>query len=87
MRKLAGFRVTVGLTQDNVADTLNITQGAVSAWERGEGYPSLDKVQQLADLYKVTVQDIIEACMSIPRNNITSEKQLGRDNKDSEDPA
>lgn len=64
MKKLAGLRVTAELTQTEVANRLEISQGSVSAWERGDSRPTLDKIQQLSKLYGVTVQDIVEACMS-----------------------
>ena len=64
MRKLAGMRVTAGLTQEEVAKALGITQGSISLWERHAGNPTLDKVPQLASLYGVTEQDIVDACMS-----------------------
>lgn len=68
MRKLAGLRVTAGLTQTEVASALNITQGAVSIWERGDSKLTVDKIQQLADMYGVTAQEIVEACMSNANN-------------------
>lgn len=70
MRKLAGIRVTAGLTQLDVAKALGITQTAVSSWERGDGSPKLDKIPQLAKLYGVSEQDIISACISASANNI-----------------
>ena len=76
MRKLAGLRVTAGFTQTNVAKLLDITQGAVSLWERGEGKPNLDKIQRLANLYGVTAQDIVEACMSNSHTHILAETEL-----------
>ena len=62
MRKLAGMRVTAGLSQAEAAKALGITQGAISLWERGAGKPAFDKIQQLANLYGVTAQEIVEAC-------------------------
>ncbi len=70
MRKLAGIRVTAGLTQSDVAKALSITQTAVSSWERGDGKPTLDKVPLLAKLYGVTEQEIITACITASPNNI-----------------
>ena len=79
MRKLAGMRVTAGLTQTEVAQALGLTQGAVSLWERGEGKPAIDKIQLLADMYKVTVQDIVEAITSAAHTTILDNKE-GLDN-------
>jgi transcriptional regulator with XRE-family HTH domain len=75
VRKLAGYRVTAGLTQTDVAAALGITQGAVSLWERGWGKPTLDKAQQLAELYGITAQDIVEACLGISHTHILIGKE------------
>jgi len=83
VRKLAGFRVTVGLSQSEAAKAIGITQSAISKWERGDGKPTLDKIQQLAALYKVTVQEIVEACMSKSHTNIlTGGADLDNDDRE-----
>lgn len=67
MKKLAGLRVTAGLTQTDVANALGISQGAVSAWERGENNPGFDKIHQVAKLYGVTAQEIFNiVCTNSP---------------------
>ena len=75
MRKLAGMRVTAGLTQDEVAKALGITQGAVSFWERHMCRPDIDRINQLAGLYGVTTQDIVDACMSAAHVSILNGRE------------
>ncbi len=75
MKKLAGLRVTAGLTQLDVAKKIGVTQGAVSLWERGEGNPTLDKIPIIAKLYGVSEQEIIAACISASSNNIIPRKE------------
>jgi transcriptional regulator with XRE-family HTH domain len=70
VRKLAGLRVTAGYPQTKVANALGVTQGAVSKWEQGWSKPAFAKIQQLADLYGVTAQDIVEACTAKSHNDI-----------------
>lgn len=66
MKKLAGLRVRAGLTQTDVAKVIGVTQGAISAWERGEKKPTLDKLPTLAKLYGVSEQTILRVCTEIP---------------------
>lgn len=66
MATLAGLRVAAGLTQADVAKALNVTQGAVSIWENGDGKPKLAKIPILARLYGTTEQTILSACMEKP---------------------
>ncbi len=66
---LARMRAAAGLTQDEVAKALNVTQGAISVWERGDGKPKLPKIPMLAKLYGTTEQAILAACMEKPTQN------------------
>ena len=53
-------REAAEMTQKDVAKALNISQFAVSKWERGEGSePSIGRLIQLADLYNVSVDVLI----------------------------
>lgn len=76
MGKLAGLRVTAGLTQLDVANKIGVTQCAVSTWESGKYNPSLDKIIQLAKLYGVTEQEILIACTSSSKS-IVSQSEVG----------
>ena len=69
MQTLAGLRAKAGLTQNEVAKALGVTQCAVSFWERGDGKPKLSKIPLLAKLYGVTEQTIISACMEKPSHS------------------
>ncbi|GHU36223.1 hypothetical protein FACS1894105_06210 [Clostridia bacterium] len=81
MKKLAGFRVTVGLTQKQAAEALGIHQTAISMWERGDGYPSLGKIPAIAKLYEVTEQEIIDALIGFSKcyTNYTTKEDLDND--------
>ena len=69
MATLAGLRVRAGLTQADVAKALDVTQAAISIWERGDGKPKLSKIPTLAKLYGTTEQAILSACMEKPSKN------------------
>lgn len=56
---LIRLRQTAGLTQLQLAEMLNYSDKAVSKWERGESIPDLRVLIQLAQLYHITVDDII----------------------------
>lgn len=56
---LAALRKSLGYTQQEVADQLNISNKTVSKWEQGGGYPDLTILPVLAELYHVTVDEIL----------------------------
>ena len=57
--RLAGNRRLAGLTQLELAEKLNYSDKSISKWERGEGLPDLYVVSQLADLFNITVNDLL----------------------------
>lgn len=56
---LVQLRTQAKLTQLQLAETLNYSDKAVSKWERGEAIPDLRVLIQLAEIYHITVDDII----------------------------
>lgn len=66
MPTLAGLRARAGLTQEEVAKALDVTQGAISFWERGDGKPKISKIPILAKLYGTSEEIILSACMEKP---------------------
>lgn len=56
---LIRLRQQAGLTQLQLAEMLNYSDKAVSKWERGESVPDLRVLIQLADIYHITLDDIV----------------------------
>lgn len=56
---LAALRKAKGMTQQEVADRLNVSNKTISKWERDEGYPELTAIPALAELYEVTSDEIL----------------------------
>lgn len=52
-------RVRHGLSQEGLADKLNVTRQSVSKWELGQALPDLDKVVQLCQLFNITTDELI----------------------------
>ena len=58
-RNLTHYRKALGLTQTELADRLNYSDKSVSKWERGDGLPDLAVTSQIADIFGLTVNDLI----------------------------
>lgn len=56
---IALFRRRAGLTQAGLAERLNYSDKAVSKWERGESIPDVFTLVQLAELFGVSVSDLV----------------------------
>ena len=46
--KLQELRMNKGLTQDELAEALYVSRTAISKWESGRGYPSIDSLKEIA---------------------------------------
>ena len=53
------LRVTKSVTQEQLAEAMNVTPAAVSKWERGETYPDITLLQPLAYYFGVTLDDLM----------------------------
>ena len=57
--KLQQLRKNRGLTQEELAQALFVSRTAVSKWESGRGYPSIDSLKELAKFFSVTVDELL----------------------------
>ena len=57
--KLQNLRKAAGLSQEQLAERLNVTRQAVSKWETGEGKPDIDNLLPLAKLLHTTVDYLL----------------------------
>ncbi len=56
---LIRYRKSLSLTQAELAEKLSYSDKAVSKWERGESFPDLYVLKQIADFYGVTIDTLI----------------------------
>lgn len=49
--KLKKLRIDNRLTQDELAEKIFVTRTAISKWENDKGYPSIDNLKQLSNLF------------------------------------
>lgn len=57
--KLQKLRTGEGLTQEELAEKLFVSRTAISKWESGRGYPSIDSLKAIAKHFHVTIDELI----------------------------
>lgn len=57
--KLQKIRKENNITQEQLADKLNVSRQAVSKWESGTAYPDTEKLIQISKMFKVSLDDLI----------------------------
>lgn len=53
------LRTAMGITQEQLAESMNVSCAAVSKWERGETYPDITLLQPLAYYFRVTLDELM----------------------------
>ena len=57
--KLYELRKGKNLSQEEVADKLNVTRQTISKWETNQSTPDFDKIKPLCDLYEITADELL----------------------------
>ena len=66
---IAAYRKSHGLTQAGLAEKLNYSDKSVSKWERAESMPDVLTLVQLAELFEVTVNELVADPDVLPGDN------------------
>lgn len=73
------LRSKLNLTQKALAEKINVTDKAVSKWERGDGFPDISVMQSLAEVLGVSVEEIMNGELNKPLqdgNTVLTQEQL-----------
>jgi len=57
--RLKSLRYTAGITQQELADTINASRRAVIKWEQGKAQPSCDSIAALAVYFNVSADYLL----------------------------
>lgn len=49
-----------GLSQEEVAEKLGVSSGAISKWETGETLPDIRQAKMMSKIYKISLDDLID---------------------------
>ncbi len=77
--KLQELRKNRGLTQEELAEGLYVSRTAISKWESGRGYPSIDSLKEISNYFSVTIDELLssEKLLSIAeRENKTNLRNM-----------
>lgn len=74
--KLQKLRKQKNLTQDELASALFVSRTAISKWESGRGYPSIDSLKEIAKFFDVTIDELLsgDEILSIAENDSIQKK-------------
>ena len=90
MLRIKELREEKGLSQLQFAQKVNLTQQAISLYEKGDREPSLEVIKNIADFFEVTTDYLLgksdirnpEKIKSIPHANSSGLDTTGLDEED-----
>ena len=79
--KLQQLRKQKGLTQEELAEKLYVSRAAVSKWESGRGYPSIDSLKAIAGYFSVSLDVLLsgEEVLNIAEETCAQTERQFRD--------
>lgn len=66
--QLKANREKMGLSQTDVANRLNISRQSISKWGNGKGYPDLDNLVLLSEVYEVSIDELLKENDALKKN-------------------
>ncbi|MDD6795639.1 MAG: helix-turn-helix transcriptional regulator [Clostridiaceae bacterium] len=57
--KLQQLRKQKNLTQEQLAEKLYVSRTAISKWESGKGYPSIESLKCISKFFKITIDELL----------------------------
>ncbi len=72
--KLVNLRKSLGLSQEELAHKIGVSRQAVSKWERAESSPDTDNLIALSQIYKISIDELLDADIEIAQKELDSQK-------------
>lgn len=84
--RLIELRKGKHLSQEEVADKLNVTRQTVSKWELDQSTPDFDKIKPLCDLYEISTDELINGNKKEKHNDneLNTEEEIFKGKKRAE---
>jgi len=61
---LYNLRKTAKMSQEKLAEKMDVTRQSVSKWENGESYPEMEKIMKLCDVFHCKINDLVHENMA-----------------------
>ncbi len=66
--KLKNARLDQGLTQENLAERLNVSRQTISNWENNRSFPDIISILHLSDIYSISLDELLKGDQKVMRH-------------------
>lgn len=79
--KLQELRKQNEMTQEKLAEVLYVSRTAISKWESGRGYPSIDSLKEISKYFHVSIDDLLssEEMLTVAQEDTNKKIQHSKD--------
>jgi len=77
--KILNLRVMYGMSQEQLAESMEVSRQSVSKWEMDQALPQIDKVLQLCKLFKISTDQLLCDKLPVPLNEPKANRYFGTD--------
>lgn len=68
--RIRDTREKLNMSQDELAQKMNMSRQAISKWETGKSYPDIEKLLKLADIYGLSLDELVRGDERFKQNLI-----------------
>lgn len=69
-------RERLGLSQEELADSIHVTRQSISKWETEKNYPSIDILIQLSDLFQISLDELLRSDIKLKENIVKEQRKM-----------
>ncbi len=78
---LKNLRKSKGITQEEMAERLNVVRQTISKWEKGTSVPDAEMLSRIAELFEVSVSTLLGETIETTEEHSILAEQLARINE------
>jgi transcriptional regulator with XRE-family HTH domain len=68
---IRALRQDRNMSQDNLSGLMGVTRSTIAEWERGKNSPSISSLVHLAEIFEVSIHDLIDGIAAQPSSSTT----------------
>ena len=77
--KIVKLRTLNGISQEQLAEKLDVSRQSVSKWEMDQALPQIDKILMICELFDISADELLKEKITINTDNKISNKYFGTD--------
>lgn len=74
--KIKYLRAEKGITQESLAEEINVSRSAIAKWESNSGVPEVSNLIMISKIFNISVDELVDDTRMIGKTDVKNEKKL-----------